>query len=84
MATKGIGTRSRPSLLLHLGVSDPEQILKTTRKIKRSQLSPALCNPDQIDLLSPFSVSKEEEQDSSCLKPTYGNASDHEFSLLLR
>ena len=70
MATKGVGTRSRPSSPLQLGVSDPEQILKTTRKIKRSQSSPALCNPDQIDLLSPFSFAKEEEQDSSWLKPT--------------
>ena len=65
VATKGVGTRSRPSSPLHLGVSDPEQILKKARKIKRSQSSPALCNLDQIDLLSPFYVSKEEEQDSS-------------------
>ena len=55
---------------LQLGVSDPKQILKTSRKIKRSQSSPALCNPDQLDLSSPFSVLKEEEQDSSWLKPT--------------
>ena len=70
MATKGVGTRSRPSSPLQLGVSDPKQILKTSRKIKRSQSSPALCNPDQLDLSSPFSVPKEEEQDSSWLKPT--------------
>ena len=65
MATKGVGTRSRPSSPLQLGVSDPEQILKTTRKIKRSQSSPALCNPDQLDLSSAFSIFKREEQDLS-------------------
>ena len=70
MATKGLGTRSRPSSPLHLGVLDSEKILKTTRKIKKSQSSPDLCNPDQIELLSPFSFAKEEEQDSSWLKPT--------------
>ena len=70
VATKGVGTRSRPNSPLHLGVSDPEQILKTTRKIKRSHSSPALCNPDQTDLVSPFSFAKEEEQDSSWLKST--------------
>ena len=70
MATKGVGIRSRPSSPLQLGVSDPEQILKTARKIKRSQSSPALCNPDQLDISSPFSVLKGEEQDSSWLKPT--------------
>ena len=70
MATKGVGTRSRPSSPLQLGVSDPEHILKIARKIKRSQSSPALCNPDQLDISSPFSVLKEEEQDSSWLKPT--------------
>ena len=79
MATKGVGTRSRPSSPLHLGVSDPEQILKTTRKIKRSQSSPALCNPDQIDSLSLFSISKEEEQDSSCFKPTIHVSNFHIF-----
>ena len=70
MATKGVGTRSRPSSPLQLGVSDPEQILKIARKIKRYQSSPALCNPNKLDLLSPFSVLKEEEQISSWLKPT--------------
>ena len=70
VATKEVGTRSRPSSPLQLGVSDPEQILKTTRKIKRSQSSPALCNLDQLDISSPFSVLKE-EQDSSWLKPTF-------------
>ena len=69
MATKGVGTRSRPSSYLQLSVSDPEQILKTARKIRRSQSSPALCKPDQLDISSPFSVLKGEEQDSSWFKP---------------
>ena len=70
MATKGVGTRNRPSSPLQLGVSDPEQILKIARKIRRSHSSPALCNPNQLDISSPFSVLKGEEQDSSWLKPT--------------
>ena len=61
MATKGVGTRSRPSSPLHLGVTDPEKILKEVRKIKKSQSSPSFCNPDQVDLLSPFSFAKEEK-----------------------
>ena len=70
MATKGVGTRSRPSSPLHLDVTDLEKILKEARKIKKSQSSPALCNPDQVDLLSPFSFAKEDKHDSSWLKPT--------------
>ena len=70
MATEGVGTRNRPSSPLQLGVSDLEHILKTDRKIKRSQSSPAVCNADQLDISSPFSILKEEEQDSSWLKPT--------------
>ena len=58
--------------LVHLynWVSQTEQILKTARKIKKSQSSAALCNLDQLDISSPFSVLKGEEQDSSWLKPT--------------
>ena len=70
MATKGVGTRSGPSLHLHQGVLDLEHIFKITRKIKRSQSSLALCNPDQLDISSPFYVLKGEEHDSSWLKPT--------------
>ena len=70
VATKGVGTRNRPSSRLQLGVSDPEQILKIARKIRRSQSSPALCNPGQLDISSPFYVLKEEEQNSSWLNPT--------------
>ena len=80
MATKGVGTRSRPSSPLQLGVSNLEKILKTVRKIKRPQSSPSLCNPDQIDLLSPFSMSKEEEQNSSWLKPTIHVSNFHIFT----
>ena len=36
VATKGVGTRGRPTSPLHLSVSDPEQILKEARKIKKS------------------------------------------------
>ena len=36
VATKGVGTRGRPSSPLHLGVSDLEKILKEARKIRRS------------------------------------------------
>ena len=60
VATKGVGTRNRPSSPLQLGVSDPEQILKIARKIRRSQSLPALCNPDQLDISSPLSVLKKE------------------------
>ena len=70
VATKGVGTRSRISSPLQLGVSDPEQILKKSRKIRRSQSSLALCDPDQLVISSPFSILKGEEQDSSWLKPT--------------
>ena len=48
MASRGVGTRSRPTTPLHSGVSDPEQILKTKRKLRRSQYLPALCDPDQL------------------------------------
>ena len=43
-----MGTRSRPISPLHSGVSDPEQILKTVRKLRRSQSLPAFCDPDQL------------------------------------
>ena len=69
VATKGVGTRNRPSSPLQLGVSDPEQILKTARKIRRSQSSPALCNPDQLDSSSPLYVLKRKEETSPWLKP---------------
>ena len=64
VATKGVGTRNRPSSPLDLSVSDPEQILKTARKIRRSQSSPTLCNPDQLDISLSLSALKGEEQNS--------------------
>ena len=48
MATRGIGTKNRPTSPLQLGVTDPKQILKTARKIRRSQYLQALCDPDQL------------------------------------
>ena len=48
MATRRIGTRSIPTSPLQLGVTDPEQILKTTRNVRRSQSLPALCHLDQL------------------------------------
>ena len=69
MASRKAGTRARPTSPLHLGVSDPEKILKEARKIKKSQSPPFLCGPNQFDLLSPFPFSKEEKQDSSWLTP---------------
>ena len=51
MASRGVGTRNRPTSPLHSGVSEPEQILKTTRKLKRSQSLPTLCDPDQLGAL---------------------------------
>ena len=70
MATRKVGTRRKPTSPLQLGISDPEKLLKEARKIKKSQSSPALCSPNQFDLLSPFPLSKEEKQDSSWLTPT--------------
>ena len=69
MATRGIGTRNRPISPLQLGVTDPEQILKTARKIKRSQSLPSLCDPDRLDGSSPSFVLRKEEETSPWLKP---------------
>ena len=69
MANREIGTRNRPISPLQLGVSDPEQILKIAKNIRRSQSSPALCNPDQLDSSSPLSILKREEETSPWLKP---------------
>ena len=48
MASKGIETRNKPTSPLQLGVTDPEQILKIARKLRRSQYLPASCDPDQL------------------------------------
>ena len=62
MATRGVGTRNRPTSPLQLGVADPEQILKTTRKIRRSQSLPALCDPDMLGGLSHSALLRKEEE----------------------
>ena len=61
MATRHIGTRGKPTSPLHLGVSDPEQILKEARQIRRSQSSTSLFIPDQFELAPSFTYSKEEK-----------------------
>ena len=69
VGTRRIGTRNKPISPLQLGVLDPEQILKTTRKIRRSQSLPALCDPGQLDGSLPLSVLRKEEETSPWLKP---------------
>ena len=54
---------------MQLGVSDPEQILKTARKIRRSQSLFSLCDLDQLDGTLPLSVLRKEEETSPWLKP---------------
>ena len=61
MATRGVETRNRPTSPLQLGVTDPEQILKTTRKIRRYQSLSALCDPDQLGGLSHSALLRKEE-----------------------
>ena len=58
MASRGIGTRRRPTSPLQLGVTDPENIIKTARKLRRSQSLPASCDPHQLgDSLDPAKTS---------------------------
>ena len=70
MDTKNIGTRGKPTSPLHLGVSDPEHILKEARQIRRSQSSPSLFTPEQLNLKSPFAYSEEEKQNMSWIIPS--------------
>ena len=74
VATRNIGTRGKPTSPLHLGVSDPEQILKKARQIRRSQSSPSLFSPDQLELASSFAFpefqTEEEIQNLSWLVPS--------------
>ena len=64
MASRSIGTRSRPKYPLLLGVTDPEKIIKTARKLRRSQSLPASCDSHQLgDSLDPA-------EDSPWIKPT--------------
>ena len=74
VATREVGTRNRPTSPLQLGVTDPEQILKTIRNIRRSQSLPSLCDPDQLDGSSPSSVLRKEEETSPWLKPIIPNS----------
>ena len=52
-----------------MGVIDPEQILKTTRNIRRSQSLSSLCDPDELDGSTPSSVLRKDEETSPWLKP---------------
>ena len=80
MATRGVGTRNRPTSPLQLGVTDPEQILKSARKIRRSQSLPSLSDPDQLDGSSPSSVLRKEEETSPWLKPIILDSSFQVFT----
>ena len=64
MASRGIGTRSRPTSPLLLGVKDPKKIIKIARKLSRSKSLPVSCDPHQLgDSLDPA-------EDSPWIKPT--------------
>ena len=80
MATRGVGTRNRPTSPLQLGVSNPEQILKTTRKVRRSKSLPALCDPDQFGGLSHSTLFEKEEEKSPWLKPIIPDSSFQVFT----
>ena len=58
MATKKIGTRVKPTSPLHLGVLDPEHILKESRKIQRYLSCPSLFTLGQLESLSSFMYSE--------------------------
>ena len=65
---------------MQLGVTDPEQILKTTRKIRRYHSLPSLCDPDQLDGSLPSSVLRKEEENSPWLKPIFPDSSFQVFT----
>ena len=69
MASRGVGTRNKPTSPLQLGVTDPEQILRTARNIRISQSLPSLSDPDQLDSSLAQSVLRKEEETSPWLKP---------------
>ena len=57
-----------------MGVTDPEKIIKTTRKLRRSQSLPASCDPHQLgDSLDPA-------EDSLWLKPIIPESSFQIFT----
>ena len=74
MATRKIGTRGKPTSPLHLGVSDPEHILKEARKIQRCLSSPSLFTLGQLESASSFTYfelkTKEGKQNISWLVPS--------------
>ena len=74
VASRGVGTRSRPTSPLHSWVSDPEQILKTARKLRRSQSLSALCDPDQLG------ASLHSAETSPWIKPTIPDSSFQIFT----
>ena len=80
MDTTGIGTTNRPTSPLQLGVTDPEQILKTARKIRRSQSLAALCDPDQLGSSSHSALLRKEEETSPWLKPIIPDSSFQIFT----
>ena len=80
MASRGVGTRNRPTSPLELGVTDPEQILTIERNIRRSQSLPSLSDPEQLDGSLASSVSKKEEETSPWVKPTIPDSSFQIFT----
>ena len=69
VATRGVGTRNIPTSPLQLGVADPEQILKTSRKIRRSQSLLALCDPNQLGGSLHSALLRKEEETSPWINP---------------
>ena len=80
VATRGVGTRNKPTSPLQLGVTDPEQILRTARNIKISQSLPSLSDPDQLDGPLASFVLKKEEETSPWLKPIFPDSSFQVFT----
>ena len=80
MASRGVGTRNRPTSPLQLGVTDPEQILRTARNIRRSQSLPSLSDPEKLDGSLASSVSRKEEETSPWVKPTIPDSSFQIFT----
>ena len=61
-----------------MGVTDPEQILKIERNIRRSQSLP--CDPNQLGDSSLSSVLRKEEETSPWLKPIFPDSSFQVFT----
>ena len=80
VATRGVGTRNKPTSPLQLGVTDPEQILKMARKIRRSQSLLALCEPDHLGGSLNSALLRKEEETSPWLKPTIPDSSFQVFT----